>query len=430
VSFYVSRLLASGPIRFGVTERVADPAIDDLGGDKLSTGPAGEFIRFRTAAPIFSSPAGSGEGVMESRTALGPTRDEGPALPVWGWVSLGFGVLLVLLGLLNIINTGRAAGWIVLLFGAALIALPYVVTAKEKRERRMKLDKERQERSEYDKQLQEIAGAFVERVRALSTADDDAAFEAVRAAREQKKIPYEQIQQPAREAALRVAFDAMSRWDAKIPGGGVKEAIDRAALAMGLSDTDRRAVRLATFQKAWWHQLADDRLSPDFRKRLEELRDTLRIRPEDTEVEVRAASEFEQLAGISPRTLPRPECPFKLRPLEICVHMTTVRPTSPKSGLLPMPGRKPNFNEPWNDAPEEQLVITTQRILMSGGKSLEVDIKKVWDLEAHYDVDVLEVSVGGGKRREHHYLRCNDPIVTGGLAILAQQAPLKPKGLV
>jgi hypothetical protein len=317
-----------------------------------------------------------------------------------------------------------------MLIGAGLIALPYLKTANERRERRARLENERAERQESERQLQEIAGAYVESVRALSTAGDEKAFAAIQKARENRKIPYEHIQQPAREAALRVAFDALARWDANVPGGGVKEAIDRAALAMGLSDSDRRAVRLATFQKAWWHQLADDRLSPDFRARLHELRDALRIRPEDTEMEERASEEFARLAGISPRTLPKPEAPFKLRPLEVCVHVTGVRPTAPRSGILPLPGRKPNFNEPWKDAPEEQLVITTQRILMGGGKSLEVDIKKVWDLEAHYDVDVIEIIVGGGKRKEHHYLRCNDPIVTGGLAMLAQQAPLKPKGLV
>lgn len=430
MSFYVSRLLASGPIRFGVTERVADPAIDDLGGDQFSTGPSGEFIRFRTSAPIFSSPAGSGEGVMEERAATVPERAAGPVLPMWGWVAVAFGALVALLGIVNLVAGNPKVGSLLLLIGAGLIALPYVLTAKETRERRANLDKERQARQESERQLQEIAGAYIERVRALNTADDESTFEAIRAAREHKKIPYEHIQQPAREAALRVAFDALARWDSKIKGGGVKEAIDRAALAMGLSDSDRRAVRLATLQKAWWHQLADDRLSPEFRARLGELRDALRVRPEDTEVEERAAAEFERLAGISPRTLPKPECPFKLRPLEVCVHVTGVRPTAPKSGILPLPGRKPNFNEPWNDAPEEPLVITTQRILMSEGKSLEVDIKKVYDLEAHYDVDVIEIVVGGGKRKEHHYLRCNDPIVTGGLAMLAQQAPLKPKGLV
>jgi hypothetical protein len=429
VSFYVSRLLASGPVRFGTGERVADPAIDDLGGENLSTGPSGEFIRFRTSSSIFSSPAGSGAGVFETRSAAFPTDPNEPVLPLWGWISIGFGVLLFLLGVLNVVNNGHPAGWVTMLIGAGLIGLPFMLTAKQKRETRARRDKEGLERQQAEQQLQEIAGSYVERVRALSTADDEEALVAVRAAREHKEIPYEHIQQPAREAALRVAFAALSRWDRKIPGGGVKEAIDRAALAMGLSDSDRRAVRLATFQKAWWHQLADDRLSPQFRAQLEELRDALRIRPEDTEVEVRAAAEFEQLAGISPRTLPRPECPFKLRPLEVCVHVSTVRPTEPSSGFR-IPGRKPNFNEPWKDAPEEQLVITTQRILLSAGKSIEADIKKVWDLEAHYDVDILEITIGGGSRKQHYYLRCNDPIVTGGLAVLAAQAPLKPKGLV
>jgi hypothetical protein len=430
VSFYVSRHLASGPIRFGVTERVADPAIDDLGAEKLSTGPSGEFIRFRTAAPIFSSPAGSGAGVLETRiSTLTPSESES-VLPVWGWVSIGFGGLLVLLGVLVVANKGSAAGYVEMLVGAGLIALPYLMTAKGKRERRARRDKEGQERQESERKLQEIAGAYIERVRKLSSANDEAALASVSTARENRDIPYEHIQQPAREAALRVAFDAMARWDASIPGGGVKEAIDRAALAMGLSDADRRAVRLATFQKAWWHQLADDRLSPTFRGQLEELREALRIRPEDTEAETRAAAECEQLAGISPRTLPKPECPFRLRPLEVCVHITGVRPTAPRRGMISLLGRKPNFNEPWKDLPEEQLVITTQRILMSEGKSFEIDIKKVWDVEAHLDVDVLEITVGGGKRKQHHYVRCNEPIVTGGLALLAQQAPFKPKGLV
>ncbi len=428
LGLYISRLLGSGPIRFGVAERVADPAIDDLGGDRLSTGPSGEFVRFRTSAPIASSPA---DPVRETGgTSNLEERERESILPTWGWVSVGAGALFFLLGLLVVANKGYASGYVEMVIGAGLVALPFLLTAKEKREQRARRDRERLERQEDERKLQEIAGAYLERVRGLGSAGDESGLEAVRAAREGKDIPYEHMQQPARAAALRMAFDALARWDARVPGGGVSAAIDRAALAMGLSDADRRAVRLATFQKAWWHQLADDRLSPPHRARLEELRESLRITPEDAEVEARAAAEFDRLRGITPKALPRPECPFRLRPLEVCVHIARAKATEPNSGRLRIPGRTRVAEEPWDDGPEEELVITTQRVLLGRGKSLELDVRRIYDLEAHIDLDILAITIGGGKRSRRYYLRLGDPIVTGALALLAAAAPLKPKGLV
>lgn len=425
LSFYVSRALGSGPIRFAVAQRMADPTAGDPEPHRLSTGPTGEYLRLRGGGLFFSdSPFRTGE---ESGNISLAARKADSGLPVWGWLAVGFGAILVILGALVVANKSYKSGYVEAAVGVALIALPFVLSAKERREARLARDRDRAEREAEENRIRELAGSFAEKVRALDSARDENLIEEVRRSREGKSIPYEAIGGAARAATARAGFEALSRWDEE-GAPGVASAVDRVAWASGLTPEDRSRVRHEIFNKAWWHLLADDRLSPELAGRLEQLREALGITPDEVAHEKKAAAEFEKLRGIGPRSLPGIDPPMRLRALEIPVHLTRGTLTRPNLREVKELDGSKRVEEHWKDRSEDRVVVTNQRFLVGEGKAFEVDIRKIWDVEVDVDRDLLTI-IEGAKKRTHH-IRVPDPIVTAGLIQAAAGAPLKPKGLV
>ena len=82
MTFYVSRSLDSGPIRFGVSHRLGDPTADDPGRGKFSTGPRGEYLRLRESGQFYSDALGtSSPGALVFQSSL---RKPDPLVPWWG----------------------------------------------------------------------------------------------------------------------------------------------------------------------------------------------------------------------------------------------------------------------------------------------------------------------------------------------------------
>ncbi|HVR42256.1 MAG TPA: hypothetical protein VMS56_02325 [Thermoanaerobaculia bacterium] len=427
MSFYITRALESGPIRFGVGERKSDPAEGDDAPGSFSTGPEGEYER-RGSGGTFLADAPLGEEGEVGALALA-SRTPDPFVPWWGWVSIGFGLLLILLGLLVVLNKGYWSGWVEAAVGVMLAALPFAITMKKRRERRIERERERAEREGREARLKETAGTFIERARAIRSVDDAELLAAAREAREGKEIPYESIAGPGREAAARAGFDALLRW--KRGGRGVAEAIDRVADAVGLDEEDLRRVREAVVQRPWWHLLADDRMSPEARGRLEELRGALRLGPDRIAIERSATDELERLRGVAPTSLPKLEPPSKLRPLEFCVHRSRAMLTEPKIRRVRDRDGVRRRREEWKEGTVQDLTITNQRLLVREGRSLEIDLRRIWDLEVDADRSILTLLEGGDeKKKRTHYLRMHDPIYTAGVIQAAAASPLKPKGLV
>ncbi|HXH94123.1 MAG TPA: hypothetical protein VNN25_21285, partial [Thermoanaerobaculia bacterium] len=149
MTYYVEKQLAFGPIRFGVSTRRALDAIDD--DLALSSGPNGEFVRRRNDGFFF----GDTERVVGPSLPVSRTINQ---TPFWtslkpdgtprsfGFLALmGFGVLLILLGLSVLIRKGPQ-GWVEIILGAICIAVPIVMTAQQRREIHDREERERVER--------------------------------------------------------------------------------------------------------------------------------------------------------------------------------------------------------------------------------------------------------------------------------------------
>ncbi|HUP63715.1 MAG TPA: hypothetical protein VM557_00340 [Thermoanaerobaculia bacterium] len=423
MSFFIRRSLASGPIRFGVGERLADPTGGEAPGGRFSTGGNGEYLRLRGGGVFYSDEAINDERAVPPTGLWGGRKES--VLPLWAWASIVFGAILILLGILVVINKGYRSGYVESAVGVAFIVLPFAVTAKKRREMRLRIERERVAREAHEAHIREIAGAFIDRTSKLRSADDHALLEEIRRAREGAEIPYENMAPSARAATLRAAFDALDRW--KDGGRGVARAIDEVAGATGLNDSDRTAIRLGVLQRVWWHLLADDRMGAEQRGRVEELRVALGIPPEALTIERQASDEFERLRGLGPKSLPAAQCEARLKVLESCLHVTRGHEMQPKrTRLRPSPE---STGTEWRDGPVEDLIVTNQRLLSHPRKSLDISLRDIWDLEVDLDDEILSVVTGGEKKRQI-FLRVPDPVYTAGVIQAAMNAPLKPKGLV
>ena len=423
MTFYVSRSLDSGPIRFGVSHRLGDPTADDPGRGRFSTGAKGEYLRLRESGDFYSDALGTNSpGALVFQSS---SRKRDPLVPWWGWVSIGFGGLLILLGILVVVNKGYASGYVEAAVGAALIVLPFVLTYEKRRRELRERERQRLEREAYEKEIRRSAGEYLDRLNRLDSARDEVALADIRKAREGKEIPYEHVSRVARAAVLRAGFEALSRWN-ELGGRGVAQVVTRTSDAVGLVEEDQLAVRRVLLHRTWWHLLADDRMGPKSGKQLEELRDALGIPPEEVARERHTSEEFDKLRGIGPKTLPQVDPPFRLRALETCLHVTSGRILTPRMSI---PGMRTAEGGKWKEGAEQEVVVTTQRVLVRRGKDLELDVREIWDLETDVDDGVLLLTEGGEKRK-NHYLALIDPVYTAGVIQAAAEAPLKPKGLV
>lgn len=420
--FYINRALPSGPIRFGVGERNTEPASDPTDGS-FSTGPAGEYLRLRPESHFYSDSAPA-VGDEIGATAVGDGRRE-RTIPIWGWVSIGFGALLILLGILVVANKGYKSGYVEAVVGALLIALPFVVTAAKRAEMRRRIAKERAEREAEDARLREAAGGYTAAIERLRSARDESVLREIRASR-QKDLPPEVITRMGKPAVQRAGFEAMTRWEEE-GAERVANAIRRAAEATGITPEDEAEVRLAVVQRAWWHLLADDRLTDSQKTRLDALSRALGLDPAALEAEARATTQFEQLRGLDSRNLPRVDPPMRLRAMETCLHKTRGSVTSLRRERKI--GTRVLVEGGWKDSSEQDVTVTNQRLLVRGGKDLEIDVRSIRDLEVDIDRGILAV-IAREQKDKAHYLRLPDPIYVAGLLDAALGAPVKPKGLV
>src|SRR4051794_7830138 len=134
MSFYVTKLLATGQFRFAARRRRELSSIDE--NPELSTGPSGEFIRHRDE--VFYSadhrPIRNPEVPRPRSIATTPfwtTLFDGTPRG-WGYIAaMVFGVLLVLAGF-SVVIKGTGAGWVEVILGVILIAAPITMTAAKR----------------------------------------------------------------------------------------------------------------------------------------------------------------------------------------------------------------------------------------------------------------------------------------------------------
>src|SRR5688500_2805288 len=162
VTFYVKKSLPHGPIRFGVSPRQPIEEIDSDEG--LSTGSAGEFLRRSTHGYFFADSRPIGAPEMPKPSSLA-------SMPFWaalkpedarGWAfigMMGFGAFLILWGVLVLLTLG-AQGAILVILGAALLAVPIVIVAQKRRKIRVEEERVRAEFEERDRRNRESMTSY------------------------------------------------------------------------------------------------------------------------------------------------------------------------------------------------------------------------------------------------------------------------------
>src|SRR5215213_9414845 len=177
MSFTVQKSLGNSLFRFAVGRRRELKSIDH--NTEMSTGPSGEFIRHRPE--IFYSAdlrAIRSPELPPPRTLTGTpflaTLTEGDRR-LMNLGLMGAGALLLLLGFAVLASKG-GAGWIWIILGLILVAIPLVTTALKRRVVIQAEAHKQKEREERDTRNRELLGAYTTSLEKLREDPSDAAL--------------------------------------------------------------------------------------------------------------------------------------------------------------------------------------------------------------------------------------------------------------
>lgn len=407
MSFYVRTSFANGAVRFSVTPRSAAQEASGQGGP-FSTGPEGEYLRQGKSGLFFADEKSTGA------TAAAKSGFKGRfhlALTPAHYAMIGFGALLVILGLAVLLRKGLH-GIVEIVIGAALIATPFILTAKKRRELKAQEERERAEREAEEARNREMVGAFAARLQTLRQRNDPATLEAIRKERTERNIPYPAVAAMAREAVTSLAFRILNRFES-LGHRGVAAEIDAAIAAVGLTGDDGREVKLDFFRRLVWHLLADDRLSDSRERTLMEMKSALGISDDEASRELASIADFRRLRGISPISLPHRECNVPLKFQETCYHQTAGHRVKQKSEKKKEPEGAVRRTLRWIDDEAIQLFVTSKRLILQGKRSKEIPQAKIYDLELDADNGIL--TIGTDERKRPVQVRVSDPVYTAAV---------------
>ncbi len=382
MTFFVSKELATGPIRFGVSPRKRLEQIDD--DPQFSTSPDGTFVRRRKESFFF---AGARRKPGEVQAPKPDHRNKYIALllalPKGHLATIGAGFLLVLIGFAVVINKG-SQGWIEVIIGLAMIIAPAVLITRQRRIDREREERERAEREARDKRNRELLASYAAALETMQSQPGAETIAAVRRERERLDLPYELWSPLARNAVLMIALQSLQSND-------LPSLLANASEAAGLSAGDAKSVREDVVRTLLWHLLVDDRLGAQQKAALDALQQRLTVGLQDP-----AVSEFEKLRGITRETLPRIECEIRLGFHEYCIHITG------------------------------GLILTNKRLILPSQKPPEVALPKIDDLEVDADTSMVTIRAAGLKKPLT--MRLEDPIFTATLIDLALSLNERPRG--
>ena len=375
MTFYVEKRLPLGPISFGVTPSPNGSGPDD---NSLSTGPTGEFIR-----------RGNGFFFGGHDRFAAPSVPEVPnvsSTPFWSALDsrfialMAFGAFLALLGFAVIVRKGPQ-GWLEVILGAAMIATPIVLTARERRRLRQQEEWARAEREAIDRRNRELLASYTAVLEHARSERTQKAFARLAKKREALTLPYEVWAPTARRTVLLVGFDEL----AKHGLDAAREMMDRAAIAAGLSGDDRAGVARDFTHTVVWHLIADNRLG--------------RINGfGNARDDARAIDQFRRVHDLA--TLPRINCSRKLEFHEYCIYET---PTD-----------------------RGTLHVTNRRLIIESKKPLEVPIARAFDVIANPDESVVTIKTEN--RKKPLRLRVEEPIYTAAILDAAASIDERPRG--
>jgi hypothetical protein len=399
VSFYVSKILATGQFRFAARRRRELGSIDS--DPELSTGASGEFIRHRDEVfysadhrPIRQPDLPRPRSI--STTPFWSTLVDGTPRG-WGFVGImAFGVLMLLIGFSVLISKG-AAGWVEIIFGLLLIAVPIALTAQKRRSIHEQEERRRTERAERDERDRGLLQAYASSLDNLREDPSDANLAVVRREREKLDMPYAIWGDAARSTVLQVGFNALAQRGAAA-SADIAALMDRASSAAGLIAEDAVGVKRILYSTVLWHLLADDRLGEGQREIVRTIQRGFAIQPEDVPADTASEEQFDRLRGIDHRSVPKCDSQLQLQPREFCIEA------------------------------EPALIVTNRRLVIGDAKREEISIDDIDEIEVDADLGSITVRLTGKKRPVT--VQPAQPIYFASLLSLATTLDERPKSFM
>lgn len=406
MSFIVQKSLGNSFFRFAVTRRRELKSIDDEA--ELSTGSNGEFIRHRPE--IFYSadvrairspvvpPARSIAGTSFVQSMFDGTRR--------GWSMLGmigFGALLLLVGL-SVLTSKGAAGWFWIILGLILFGIPLFITAQKRRVIRQAESRQRQEREERDARNRELLAAYAQSLERLLENPADETLQFVLRENEKLDLPYSIWADTAIGTVLHVGFSTLASVGAD-RAAEVANLMDRSSEAAGLIAEDALAVKHALYSTVLWHFLADDRLGNVQLKTARAVQEGFAIKPEDVPIDTSSEAQFDRLRGIDHRNAPRCETTLALGLNEYCMYSAEIRPGGGEGTTT--------------------IYVTNKRVVVDGPKKIEVKVPTIDDI--HVDADANRVTIRAAETKGAIDFTAGEPIYLGAMVDLARRLDDRPK---
>lgn len=405
MSFTVQKSLGNSLFRFAVSRRRELRSIDH--DTEMSTGSGGEFIRHRPEifysadirairSPEIPKPR-SIAGEPFTRTLIDGTRR--------GWITLGLIALgaLFILGGLAVVAKGKGAGWVEVILGLILIAIPLVITLQKRRVVKQREDAIRREREERDTRNAELLGAYTTALERLREDPTDAALAQVRAENEKLDLPYAVWADTAIGTVLHVGFSTLARVGPE-RAAEVATLMDRSSDAAGLIDEDAKAVKNALYSTILWHFQADDRLGEEQLKIVRAVQSGFAIKNDEVPVDTSSEAQFERLRGVDHRNAPRCTTTIPLNMNEYCMYSTPVR---------------------LGDGSETNVFVTNRRFIVECTKPTEVAVPKVDEI--FVDADQQLVTLRAAELKRPLEMRVNEPIYLAAMLDLATRLDDRPK---
>jgi len=390
MTYFVTKSLATGPIRFGASTRRPIEAIDD--DPSFSTGPDGSFVRRRQESFFFADSRYTPEETTPKftrRVSEQSFTEQILELPKPLLALVPLGAILILLGLAVLVTKG-SQGLIEVIAGLALIAAPVILTAQQRKVQREREARERAEHEERDKRNREMLASYAAALEAMRANPTRETMDAVGRERAVIDLPDPVWSPAARLAVLHIGLEALHRLGPS-KAREVGELMSQSAAAAGLHGDAKISLREDLYLVILWHLLADDRVGPAQMRSLEELRKGF-----DIDVTEPAEAQFDRLRGIGARNLPRAECTARLGFHEYCIHAG------------------------------KGLFITNKRLLLPSQKPSEIALPKIDDVTIDADSGTVTVRVAGLKKPLN--LAVEDPIYTACLIDLASSLNERPRG--
>jgi hypothetical protein len=406
MSFTIQKSLGNSLFRFAVSRRRELRSIDH--DTDLSTGASGEFVRHRPE--IFYA-----ADLRQIHKPEMPVPRTITKTPFWssladgtrrGWAMLavmGLGVLFVLLGLAVLAN-GRKAGWVEVILGLILIAVPVVMTSAKRRAIRLVEEKSRRERAERDQRNAELLAAYNTALEQLRDDPSDAALAHVKRENEKLDMPYAVWADAAIGTVLYVGFSTLAKIGAE-RAAEVAALMDRSSEAAGLIAEDAIGVKHALYSTILWHFIADDRLGEEQLRIVRSIQQGLSIDPEDVPADTAAEAQFERLRGVDHRNAPRCESDAPLGMNEYCMYSAPVKPDA---------------------TVETKFYVTSKRVILgTDNKKVELQVAKVDDIRV--DADRSRVTVIAAELKRPLDFHAEEPIYLAAMVDLATRLDDRPK---